>query len=184
MRKVILVNGDIATGKSHFAVILKERFNLPCFTKDEYKEEFAQTFPFSTYEESHKLSIMAMDTLVRKFSESAEQGIDVILEANFHEDYLKQIDGVCKRYNYSILNINLIGNPKVLYPRYINRMNNESRHPVHAVNKINDYSVFEKYTLDRRQEALIGEVIDVDANSFAYQKDERLLGKIEDFLKS
>ena len=68
MNKLILVNGDIATGKSHFALVLSERFNLPLFTKDEFKEHLADQSPCSTYEESHRLSIEAMDMLVEDVS--------------------------------------------------------------------------------------------------------------------
>ena len=48
MKKLILINGDLATGKSHFAIIVRDRFNLPLFTKDEYKEEFANHYEYDT----------------------------------------------------------------------------------------------------------------------------------------
>ena len=50
MNKLIIVNGDIATGKSHYALILSECFKLPLFTKDEIKERLADITPCSTYQ--------------------------------------------------------------------------------------------------------------------------------------
>lgn len=183
MKKLILVNGDIATGKSHLALILKAKFSLPLFTKDEYKEHYADIYPYSTYEENHKLSLMAMDELILRFKEFAKEGKDLILEANFHEDYLNKIQEIANEYHYDILNLNLYGSPEVLYKRYINRRDNEIRHPVHAINKLNDFESFKVYTLNRQKEPLIGEVININADDFSYQKDEELYKQINIYLK-
>ncbi len=182
MNKLILVNGDIATGKSHFALLLSERFNLPLFTKDEYKERLADQSPCSTYQESHLLSIKAMDMLVDVFIKNARENADLILEANFHEDYLKKISTIANKYNYQILNLNLVGSPEILFQRYVNRRDHETRHPVHAINMLNDYQSFKKYCEDRKKEKMIGEIIEIDTDDFSYQSNEELLNRIKEFL--
>ena len=139
MNKLILVNGDIATGKSRFAVLIRDRFSLPLFTKDEFKEALAETHPYSTYEESHKLSIMAMESLLDIFQGYVKDGYDLMLEANFHEDVLDEIEAIADKYHYETLHFNLYGSPDVLFDRYIKRRDSEKRHPVHAVNKLNDF---------------------------------------------
>lgn len=183
MRKLILVNGDLATGKSHFAVILQNRFGFPLYTKDDFKERFATAFPYSTYEESHFLSNLAMEGLVERFKEIAPSGGDLILEANFRENYLKVFDALAKEYGYDILDINLVGTPEVLFGRYMNRIVNENRHPVHLANRLDDLEKFTKYTLARRDEKLYGKVITVNADDLSYQQDKKLLEQIEEFLK-
>ena len=183
MKKLILVNGDIATGKSHLAQIIKKRFNIPLFTKDEFKESLADTLPFSTYEENHQLSIMAMNILIDKFDELGGSGQDLVLEANFHEEHLRKIEKICAKWGYFVLDLNLYGSPEVLYQRYINRRDNEARHPVHAISKLNDFSSFKEYTLSRQKEPLIGEVININCDDFSYQVDNALFGRIEKFLK-
>ncbi len=182
MKKLILINGDLATGKSHFAIIVRDRFNLPLFTKDEYKEEFANHYEYDTYEKNHKLSVMALDEVVNRFKEIAPTGKDLILEANFHENYLKILSDLADTYGYSILNINLVGDPDILFKRYMNRIVNENRHPVHTVNKLDEIDKFRKYTLDRRNEKMYGKVLEIDANNFSYQSDEKILKQIKDFL--
>ena len=184
MRKLILVNGDIATGKSHLAEIIKQRLNLPLFTKDEIKERLADECPCSTYEESHQLSIRSMDMLINQFSKIVEQGKDVILEANFHEEHLRRIDEICRNCGYFVLNLNLIGTPEVLYKRYVNRRDNEQRHPVHCLNKLNDFEDFKNYILLRQKEEMIGQVITINTDDFSYQGDETLFNKIQQFLDS
>lgn len=183
MRKLILINGDIATGKSRLAESLKKRFGLPLFTKDEFKEKLADDYPYSTQEESHELSLMSMNILVGKFDELAKEGKDLILEANFHEAYLRKIKEIADFCHYFILNLNLYGSPEVLYKRYVNRRDNEERHPVHAVNKLNDFESFKEYTLKRQSEEQIGEVININCDDFSYQNDEKLFDRIERFLK-
>ena len=182
MNKLILVNGDIATGKSHFALILSERFNLPLYTKDEFKEKFADESPVSTYQESHLLSIRAMDALIDVFNKNASQNADLILEANFHEEHLRRIEEIAERDHYQILNLNLVGTPEILYQRYVYRRDNESRHPVHAINKLNDFESFKKYCLDRKKEYMCEKVITINTDDFSYQNNEELLNAIKQFL--
>ena len=182
MNKLILVNGDIATGKSHFAILIRDRFDLPLFTKDEFKEALADANPCSTYEESHKLSILAMQSLVDIFKEYAVDGLDLILEANFHENNLNEIESIATEYHYDTLHLNLYGSPEVLYARYVRRRDNESRHPVHAINKLNDFESFKEYTLARKNERLFGEVININCDDFIYQKDENIFELIKKFL--
>ena len=182
MKKLILVNGDVAAGKSHLAVIIKEKFNLPLFTKDEYKEALAETHPYRNYEESHLLSLMAMDQLFESFEECAKEGRDVVLEANFRGEHLDRLEKINKQYGYQILNIDLTGSVEVLHQRYVNRILHENRHPVHVVNDLRDFEKFKEYTLSRRNERKIGKVIIVNADDFSYQTDEKLFKQIEDFL--
>ena len=182
MKKLILINGDIATGKSHLALIIKDKYNLHLFTKDEFKEKLAQKYPYFTYEESHKLSIMSMDMLLDKFEQIAKEGNDLILEANFHQEHLKRVQNLAEKYDYDILDLNLFGSPEILFERYIKRRDNENRHPVHRVNNLNDFASFKKYTLDRQKEVLIGEVVNINCDDFSYQSDKALFERITAFL--
>ena len=128
MKKLILVNGDIATGKSHLADLLADRFQLPLFTKDAFKERLAETNPYSTYEENHRLSILSMEMLIQEFEKAASRDEDLILEANFHENHLSEIAKIAAKNVYSILNLNLFGSPEVLYQRYIHRYRDNRIH--------------------------------------------------------
>lgn len=184
MKKLILVNGDIATGKSHLADLLTDRFQLPLFTKDAFKEHLAETNPYSTYEENHRLSILSMDMLIQEFEKAASRDEDLILEANFHENHLREITKIAAKHAYSILNLNLFGSPDVLYQRYIHRRDHEERHPVHAINRLNDFESFKQYTLTRQNEKMIGVTININADDFSYQTDQLLFKKVEGFLQA
>ena len=54
MKKLLLITGDIATGKSTFANILSQRYNTNVFFKDSIKEVLGDTIGFSNREENKK----------------------------------------------------------------------------------------------------------------------------------
>lgn len=183
MKKLIIVNGDIATGKTHLAHIIKDRFSLLLFTKDEYKESLADKYPYSTYEESHRLSIMAFDMLFVSFEKVASTTANnLILEGNFREEHMNRLQSIIDKYGYDVLHLDLVGSPEVLFERYTNRRDNENRHPVHAINNLNDFKSFNEYTIARQSQKKIGKVITINADTFDYQRDESLFKTIDEFL--
>lgn len=184
MNKLILVNGDLATGKSHFAVILQERYGIPLYTKDEYKEALADETNCQTMEESHKLSLLAMQKIMEVFEETAKQGKNLILEANFHEDHLNNLLIIARKYAYEILNLNLVGTTEVLYQRYMHRLKYEPRHKVHSFNTLDNFDKFKTYTENRRNEMLLSNTITINTDDFSYQKDASLLERIDSFMNT
>lgn len=182
MNKLILVNGDLATGKSHFALILKERYQIPLYTKDEYKESLADETHCDNMEDSHKLSLLAMDKIMQVFEETAKTGKDLILEANFHENHLNILLLIARSYAYEILNLNLVGTTEVLYRRYMHRLTSEPRHKVHSYNTLDNFDKFKTYTENRRKEMLLDNTITINTDDFSYQKDASLLERIDSFM--
>ena len=58
MKKLLLITGDLATGKSTFANILSKRYDTNVFFKDSIKEVLGDTIGFANREENKKLSIL------------------------------------------------------------------------------------------------------------------------------
>ncbi len=63
MRKLLLITGDLATGKSTFASILSKRYQANVFLKDSIKEVLGDTIGFANREENKKLSDAAMELM-------------------------------------------------------------------------------------------------------------------------
>ena len=55
MRKLLLVRGDLAAGKSFFADILSQRYGANVFHKDSLKEVLGDTIGFTNREENQKV---------------------------------------------------------------------------------------------------------------------------------
>lgn len=111
MKKLLLITGDIATGKATFANILSKRYHTNMF------------FIFSEFASLEK---------------------DLILESNFHKSELERLHKIVEDNGYDVLTIALLGDVEVLHERYLNRMTNENRHPVHLSTTIDKFEDFKK----------------------------------------
>ena len=139
MKKLLLITGDIATGKSTFANILSKRYHTNMFFKDSIKEVLGDTIGFSNREENKKLSVASMELMFYIFYEFASLEKDLILESNFHKSELERLHKIAEDNGYDVLTIALFGDVEVLHERYLNRMANENRHPVHLSTTIDKF---------------------------------------------
>ena len=184
MRKLLLITGDLATGKSTFAHILSKRYDTCLLVKDTVKEVLGDVLGASTNEESKRLSLAAVEVMLYTFSSFTSLNKDLILEANFHADELLKIQKMASESDYQVLTLVIRADLETLHKRYLNRMHNEDRHPVHLSGMFEAFDDFKAYIERSREESVPGDTIYIDANDFSYQIDEELLKKIENFLMS
>ena len=183
MRKLLLITGDIATGKSTFANILSQRYNTNVFFKDSIKEVLGDTIGFSNREENKKLSNASMELMFFIFSEFAKLGKGLILESNFHRAELERLHKIAQSNGYNVLTIALFGDVEILHARYLNRMKNENRNPVHLSTTIDKFDDFKKCSDYLTSIEIPGEVIRINATDFSYQNSEEILFRIDTFMK-
>lgn len=183
MNKLLLIMGDLATGKSTFSAILSERYNVNVFNKDSIKEVLGDTIGFADREENLKLSRATMELMLFLYSEFAKLKKPLILESNFHKVELERIHEIAGKNNYKILILVLRGDVDILYERYLNRMNHENRHPVHLSTTMDVYDDFKEYLEWSRKEEINGNVIYVNADDFSYQQSEELLARLDQFMR-
>lgn len=182
MKKLLLVMGDLATGKSTFAKVLSQRYDVNIFCKDMIKEVLGDTIGFTNREENLKLSKATMELMFFLFSEFAKLEKGLILESNFHTAELERLHQLAGEQGYDVLTLVLRGDVEVLHKRYLNRMNNENRHPVHLSTTMDVFEHFKGYTERSRAEVIPGNVIEINVDDFSYQTDAELLTKIDDFI--
>lgn len=183
MKKLLLITGDIAAGKSTFSKILSDRYHIAAFQKDSIKEILGDTIGFHDREENRKLSDATMSLLYHIFAVVAVTGSSLILEANFHEQELVKLHQIAGQNDYEVCTLVLRGEPEVLYQRYINRMKHENRHPVHLSTTLDVKEDFMRCAEWIRNEKITGDTMEVDAADFSYQTDEKLLRQIDEFMK-
>lgn len=182
MSKLLLIMGDLATGKSTFANILARRYGVSMFGKDTIKEVLGDTIGFTNREENLKLSKATMELMMFLFAEFAKLNKPLILESNFHTGELERLHKMAKKYGYEVLTIVLRGNVDILHQRYLNRVQNENRHPVHLSTTLDVYEDFKGYLERTRKEEIVGNRIEICADDFSYQTDEKLLKKIDEII--
>ena len=180
MKKLILIGGVLAGGKSTFSHMVGERFQIPVVNKDRLKEILGDNIRTENREENKKLSVISFELMTYLMGCSGEA---LVLESNFKDYELRKLAVLTDKMGTEVLSIVLDGDDVILHQRFNKRLN-ENRHPVH---KSQDFSRLEDFTLtlDELRGALYpGQVIRIDCTDFSYQKDESLYAKIKDFLKN
>lgn len=182
MRKLLLITGDLATGKSTFANLLSQRYQVNVFFKDSIKEVLGDTIGFSDRAENKKLSTASMGLIFFLFSEFAKLGKDLILESNFHADELEKLHAIAQEHHYKVLTVALYGDAGILHKRYLNRIAHENRHPVHLSTALDVFEEFKKCSDYLNQVKIPGEVLRVNADAFSYQSSLELLSRLDRFM--
>lgn len=182
MKKLILILGDLAAGKSTTAHILSEKYKITAIKKDTIKEILGDSIGFSNREENLRLSRATFNLMLHIFDRTSLVGEDIILESNFREAELDRLTELAEARGYSVLSLLLTADTEVLYQRYLERLKN-GRHAVHQNAGFDSYEGFVEYVSAQRKAPSFGEVIKIDATSFDYQKDPALFDAVEHFLK-
>ena len=178
MKKLILIGGVLAGGKSTFSHIVGERFGISVVNKDRVKEILGDNIKTANREENKKLSVIAFE-LISYLAEG--EGNALILESNFKDYELNELKEKCNASGCDVLSLFLDGDDAILHARFLKRLG-ENRHPVH---KSQDFSRLEDFTAtlnELRRAEYFGELVRVDCSDFSYQSDEALFDKIKVFL--
>ena len=183
MKKLLLITGDLATGKSTFARLLSVRYGIPMFFKDSIKEVLGDVIGFSNREENKKLSNASMNLMFHIFAEFAGLEKALILESNFHTEELEKLHSIANEHGYEVLTLVIRGNVDTLHQRYLNRIHNENRHQVHLSTTLDVYEDFKRYTEKSRKEEIPGKYLLIDGSDFNYQSNEADLARIDQFLR-
>lgn len=153
MSRLILITGDLASGKSTLADSLSLYFHIPCFKKDVIKEKYCDEIGYENREQNRELSVKAVNYMIEAFMKFSSLNEDVILEANFRHDEMKRIKDIAEKNNVEVKCFVLRGDINILYERFMKRM--ENRHPAHkSLGLDRDISYFEKYLNELREEEI------------------------------
>ncbi len=183
MKKLLLITGDLATGKSTFASILSKRYGVTVMYKDRIKEVLGDTIGFADREENLKLSRATMELMTYGFAELVKLKSDVILEANFKETEMARLNEIAARNGYDMLTLVLTADMDIIYKRFVNRIENENRHPVH-ISGFEGYDSLKYYIALGRKQRTFGKTLEICADNFSYQSDSQILDKIDAFMSN
>lgn len=164
MKKLIVISGDLAAGKSTLADNLSKKLNIASFEKDTLKEKLCEIFDFKTRDENRRLSIAAVDEMIDIFDHASIADADLILEANFRTSELKRLKKIADAHNYDCCLLLLTGDTKVLYQRFLDRI--PTRHRAHmSMGLDKDYSKYVEYIEALRNQNFVFEVNNIDVTN-------------------
>ena len=183
MGKLLLITGDLATGKSTFARILASRYRTNVFCKDVLKETLGDTIGFSNREENLKLSVASAALMRMIFLEFSALNKNLILESNFRQAELDTLYKMAQECGYDVMTVRIRGDLRILHRRFLHRLNHEDRHDVHACGGFEEFDAFCRYVTGQRDLTISGKSIHLCADTFDYQQNPEVLAQLDDFME-
>lgn len=178
MKKLILIGGDLAGGKSSYSRILSQEYRISLINKDNLKEILGDCIHVDTREENKRLSYISFQ--IMKYIVKQNQTI-LILESNFKQYEIEELNQIIEEQGYEVLSLRFIGDNEILHKRFLKRLE-ENRHYVHKSQDFTDINDFINTLNELRKVEYPKEVINVCCSNFDYQQDMTLRSKIEEFI--
>lgn len=171
-KKIIIIEGYLASGKSTFALQLSKSKNVPYFIKDTFKIALCQNVAVANRDESSLFSAVTFDAMMYVTERFFETGSPVIIEGNFVPGGVKKVDeaGVIKqlidKYGYTSLTFQFMGDTHILYERFVAREKTIERGEVNKIAVDVSYDTFDKWCHNLDNFNVSGKMIQVDTTDF------------------
>ena len=91
-KKIIIIEGYLASGKSTFALQLSKSINVPYLIKDTFKIALCKNISVANRNESSLFSTVTFDAMMYVTERLFETGNPVIIEGNFVPGGIKKTD--------------------------------------------------------------------------------------------
>ena len=171
-RKIIVITGYLASGKSTFAQRLSSELNIPYIIKDTFKSALCASIDIDSREESSRFSAVTFDAMMYVAERHIETGNPFIIEGNFVPGGIKKTDeaGVIKalleKYNCQSLTFKFIGDTKILHKRFIKRDILPERGQANTIGYEPSYDEFNLWCHNLGDFDVSGETVAVDTTDF------------------
>ena len=136
MAGLILTCGLPASGKTTLARRLSRSLGIPMFSKDSMKELLFDTVGFRSRKEKAALGEGAMAILYYAAGQVLKAGGWVILENNFEQASEPGLKQLLSQHLCRYITLQLVGDQRAIYERFIARDNSPHRHRGHVVNTV------------------------------------------------
>ncbi|MBR6072047.1 MAG: AAA family ATPase [Acholeplasmatales bacterium] len=180
MKKLILMGGDLASGKSTYSNIIGNKYNILVINKDNLKEILGDNILVNNREENKKLSVISFDLICYLIKKNMGT---IIVESNFKPYEMDVLKSIVEEYDYDVLSLVFKGDNEILHKRFLNRLN-ENRHYVHKSQDFTNINDFINTLEELRNVKYIGKIINVNSSTFEYQNDNELMIEIEKFINN
>lgn len=114
-RKIIIVEGYLASGKSTFALRLSKAIHVPYLIKDTFKIALCESVSVTDRHESSRFSAVTFDAMMYVTERMFEAGYPIIIEGNFvpagvkKTDESMRIQQLINQYGYKALTFKFMG---------------------------------------------------------------------------
>lgn len=187
-KKIIIIVGRLASGKSTFALKLARAVNVPYLIKDTFKSAICKSITIPDRSISSQFSAAAFDGMMYVVERVMEAGGPIIIEGNFVPAGVKAVDeaGVIRelieRYGYSALTYKFSGDPEVLHRRFTEREQTAERGEANKIGSPVGLETFRGWCRGFDGFDVGGEVMEVDTTDFGGADFEGMIQAAREFL--
>ena len=187
-RKIIVITGYLASGKSTFARLLSSELNIPCFIKDTLKSALCASIDVKNRAESSSFSTVTFDALIYVAERLIETGVPAAIEGNFVPNGIKKTDeaGVIKalleKYSCQSLTFKFIGDTKILHKRFVERDILPERGQANTMGYEPSFDEFSLWCHNLDNFDVGGEIVTVDTTDFEAVDFKQNLKLAQEFL--
>ncbi|MCH5347819.1 MAG: hypothetical protein J1E40_00720 [Oscillospiraceae bacterium] len=172
-KKVIIIEGYLASGKSTFALQLSKSVNVTYLIKDTFKEALCKNVSVTDRNESSIFSSVTFDGMMYVMERMFETGLPVIIEGNFVPAGVKKTDEagtirqLIDKYDYDSLTFKFSGDTRILHKRFIEREKTPERGDVNKMGFDVDLETFDTWCHNLDKFDVGGKVVKVDTTDFS-----------------
>lgn len=167
-KKIIIIGGYLAAGKSTFALQLSQSIHVPYLMKDTFKTAICNNISLADRKESSLFSAVTFDAMMYVTERLFEAGSPLIIEGNFVPAGIKKVDeaGVIQRlinqYSYTPLTFKFTGDTQILYKRFMEREQTAERGQANKMGFDVPYDLFDQFCHNLDNFTIKGETIPID----------------------
>jgi cytidylate kinase len=184
-RKIIIVTGYCATGKTTFSRRLSKKINILCFNKDSIKAVLGKNLNITTIEERSRLSVTAFNIMIHIMETFMEQNESIIVESNFKPSEGSIIKILLEKYKYQSLTFLLVGDIKILHKRFLERDNTPERDRANrSEGTLDDYNKFENVIKPLGEFNIGDKIIKIDTSDFEKINYDKYIEEVKMFLSN
>lgn len=130
---LVIIAGPPGTGKTVLAQKIAQKYNLPLFSSDNFKEIIFDQLGWSNREWSKKVGGTGYALLYSVVSSLLSTGHSSVIEGNFRPEYdTKHLLLLKEQYPYYPFQIQLRCQGNLLFERFRKRSESANRHPGHV----------------------------------------------------
>lgn len=189
-KKIIVIEGYLASGKSTFAFQLSKAVGVPYLIKDTLKTALCENILIESRAESSRFSAVTFSAIMYLTERLFETGYPIIIEGNFVPFGIKAVDeaGIIKalvdKYGYEALTYKFMGDTRVLYERFIEREKTPERGQANKMGFVPSHNDFDKWCHNLDSFNIGGKVIKVDTTDFLAVDYDSLIKNADMFIKT
>lgn len=180
---IVIITGDLASGKTSYGIKISNTLGIPFFSKDKVKEVLYDSLSNDAdldYESKRRIGSTSYDVFYYIIEEQMKAGMPLVAESNFTEESIPMIKALLNKYNYKCVTVRFTGDLHILHERFIKREYSDERHSgLFSNGKFDNYEVFESRASVLRNFKINDNEIVVDTTDF----DTVDYNKIIDFIK-